>query len=161
MTGKELKKRLKMTGKTLVEISQLLGMSSQALNQILNAQDVKSLTIATVPRCTCSTFPMAAAHTDASLHALTPTLNPSFPTSQPIGHAIVGRPSLRASISKTTQSPWPWGMQVPIAQRAFISSVTCGRSMRPTVWSLITYYMAGSSYLLEISPVWRYFPVLV
>ena len=48
MTGKELKKRLKMTGKTLVEISQLLGMSSQALNQILNAQDVKSGTIETL-----------------------------------------------------------------------------------------------------------------
>ena len=48
MTGKELKKRLKMTGKTLVEISQLLGTSSQALNQILNAQDVKSGTIETL-----------------------------------------------------------------------------------------------------------------
>ena len=106
-------------------------------------------------------LPMAADHTDASLHALTPTFNPSFPTAQPIGHAIVGRPSLRASISPTTQSPWHLGMQVPIAQRAFISSMTCGRSMRPTVVSLITYYMAGSSYLLGISPVWRYFPVLV
>lgn len=48
MTGKELKKRLKMTGKTLVEISQLLGMSSQALNRILNAQDVKSGTLETL-----------------------------------------------------------------------------------------------------------------
>ena len=34
MTGKELKKRLKMAGNTLVEISQLLGMSYQALNKI-------------------------------------------------------------------------------------------------------------------------------
>ena len=34
MTGKELKKRLKMACNTLVEISQLLGMSYQALNKI-------------------------------------------------------------------------------------------------------------------------------
>lgn len=39
-----------MTGKTLVEISQMLGMSSQALNQILNAKDVKSGTIETLSK---------------------------------------------------------------------------------------------------------------
>lgn len=31
----------------------------------------------------------------------------------------------------------------------------------PTFGSLITYYMAGNSYFLKISPVWRYFSVLV
>ena len=45
MTGKELKKRLKMTGKTLVEISQLLGMSYQALNQISNFDEANRLVI--------------------------------------------------------------------------------------------------------------------
>lgn len=42
MTGKELKARLKRTGKTMTEIGALAGMSSQSLNQVFNAQDVKS-----------------------------------------------------------------------------------------------------------------------
>lgn len=45
MTGKELKKRLKMTGKTLVDISQLIGMSYKALNQMLKVDAANRLVI--------------------------------------------------------------------------------------------------------------------
>lgn len=42
MSGTDLKARLKRTGKTMTEIGALVGMSSQSLNQVFNAQDVKS-----------------------------------------------------------------------------------------------------------------------
>lgn len=42
MRGTDLKARLKRTGKTMTEIGALVGMSSQSLNQVFNAQDVKS-----------------------------------------------------------------------------------------------------------------------
>lgn len=45
MTGKELKKRLKMTGKTLVDISQLLCMSYQALNKMRKVDAANRLVI--------------------------------------------------------------------------------------------------------------------
>ena len=42
MKGIELKKRLRRTGRTLKEISELVGISPQSLNQLLGVQDVKS-----------------------------------------------------------------------------------------------------------------------
>lgn len=42
MQGSELKARLKRTGKTMTEIGALIGMSSQSLNQVFSAKDVKS-----------------------------------------------------------------------------------------------------------------------
>ena len=42
MKGTELKKRLRRTGRTMKEIGELIGMSSQSLNQLFGAQDVKS-----------------------------------------------------------------------------------------------------------------------
>jgi len=45
MKGKDLKTKLLKTGRTLTDISKALGTSTQNLNSILNASDVKSGTI--------------------------------------------------------------------------------------------------------------------
>ena len=45
MEGSYLKRKIRETGVTLKEVSDLLGITSQALNSIFNAKDVRSGTI--------------------------------------------------------------------------------------------------------------------